>query len=375
MEPVMADPSATRPVAPVSGPVIAPAHYADPATFAAEVARIFRRAWLFAGFAEQVAHPNDFLTTDVAGTSVVVQNFDGELRAFHNVCTHRYSLIQLEPCGNRRLQCPYHGWLFNRDGVPVGIPGNDAFFGFDRADRQGLALPRYEVARRGRFVFVRLEPGGPALDDFLGAYGPLLDDLGAFTEPVADATQEWAANWKIGVESVLEPYHVDATHPETFKTFVVKRWTTETAGPHSRCRTEIGDGSRKWWDNTVRVLGLRGDARYRDYDHYFLFPNLSLAVTHGSMLSVQTYAPLGPERLALRYHLFLAPGARAGAARNAVAASLTAFNERVLAEDRLVSESTHRGCRQVTAPAVPGRAEDRIPAFHAAWQDWMGDGR
>lgn len=361
---------------PLPATVISTTRYADPAVHAAEVERIFRRSWVFAGFADQLARPNDFLTADIAGTSVVVQNFDGQLAAFHNVCTHRYSLIQREPCGNRRLECPYHGWLFNREGVPVGIPGNDRFFGFDRAAKAKLALPRFEVATRGRFVFVRLEPGdeggGEGLDDFLGGYGPLLDDLSAFTEPVADDTQEWEANWKIGVESVLEPYHVDATHPETFKSFIAKSWQTATEREHSRCTTAISGHSTKWWTNVVRALGLARDERYRDYDHYFIFPNLSLAVTHGSLLSVQTYDPLGAERLRLRFRLFLAPSRKPnapdGAAWRTVADTVCAFNLQVLDEDRRASESAHRGSKQVGGkPAVPGWAEDRIFAFHAAY--------
>ena len=376
----MAEASAPPAAAARPATVIASTRYADPAVFAREAERIFRRSWIFVGFADQLARPNDFITAEVAGTSVVVQNFDGAPAAFHNVCTHRHSLIQRQPCGNRRLECPYHGWLFNREGVPVGIPGNDAYFGFDRAAKARLALSRFEVAARGRFVFVRLEPGGAGLDDFLGGYGPLLDDLSAFTEPLGDETEEWAANWKIGVESVLEPYHVDSTHPETFKPFIRKSWETAAEGEHSRCLTALSEPSARWWARVVHTLGLARDERYRDYDHRFIFPNLSLAVTHGALLSVQTYDPLDAGRLSLRHRLFLAPsrkpGAAGGAAWRSVADSLRAFNRQVLDEDRQAAESVHRGSRQVgDRPPVPGLAEDRIVAFHAAYLARMGEAR
>ncbi|MBP2316231.1 aromatic ring-hydroxylating oxygenase subunit alpha [Azospirillum soli] len=373
----MSDASPKRRVEPPSATVISTARYSDPTVFEEERKRIFRRSWIFIGFAEQLAQPNDFVTADIAGTSVVVQNFDGALAAFHNVCTHRYSVIQQEPCGNRRLECPYHGWLFNREGVPVGIPGNEKFFGFDRAAKEKLALPRFEVAVRGRFVFVRLEAGGESLDDFLGAYGPLLDDLSAFTNLMSDETQVWQANWKIGVESVLEPYHVDATHPETFKTFIRKQWENSTEREHSRCLTRMSDHSTKWWNGVARALGLQRDERYCDYDHYFIFPNLSIAVTHGALLSVQTYDPVDAEVLRLRFRLLTVPGRktalRDGAAWTMLSGTVQAFNAQVLSEDRRVSESTHRGSKQVGGkPAVPGLAEDRLFAFHGAYLKRMG---
>lgn len=351
-----------------TGPVIPPHAYSAAAVADEEARRLFRPAWIFAGLAEDLANDNDFVVREIAGTSVVVQNFAGALRAFRNVCTHRFALIQTEPCGNRRLQCPYHAWLFNRDGVPAGIPGNDAFFGFDRADREKLALARYEVAVRGRFVFVRLEGGGPDLDTYLGDYGPVLDDASRlFTDRIDDGTQTWAANWKIGVESVLEVYHVDSTHPETFKPFTVKDWQSGFSGPHSRCATRLSDHSRQWWDGIVKRLGLAHDPRYAGiYDHYFVFPNLSFAITHGALFSLQTYDPLTPDTCSLRYRLFLADGKR-GAARTAVAATVRDFNTRVLAEDRFVSEAAHKGARQMDRPAVLGSVEDRIAAFHGEW--------
>lgn len=349
-------------------PVIPPHAYSAPPVWTAEARRIFRRGWIFAGLTDDLARDNDFIVRTIAGTSVVVQNFDGDLRAFRNVCTHRFAEIQTSPCGNRRLQCPYHAWLFNRDGVPVGIPGNETFFGFDRAARQRLALARYPVAVRGRFVFVRLDDGGPGLDDYLGDYGAALDTASAlFTDPIDDGTQGWAANWKIGVESVLEVYHVDATHPETFKPFTAKEWASGFSGAHSRCTTRLSPSSAQWWGGIVTRLGLAHDpGGAGGYDHYFVFPNLSFAITHGAFFSLQTYDPLTADTCSLRYRLFLGEGKR-GAARTAVAATLRDFNQRVLAEDRFVSEAAHRGARQMDRPAVLGSVEDRIGAFHTQW--------
>lgn len=362
-----------------AGGVLPPASYADEAVFRAEVERIFRCSWLFAGFTDDLAADNDHITVDLAGTSVVVQNFGGELRAFHNVCSHRFARLQSEPCGNRRLQCPYHGWLYNRDGVPVGIPGNEAFFGLDREARQARALRRFELAVRGRFVFVRLEPGGPSLDAHLGAYGAVLDDASAlFPARFEDRTVLWEADWKVGVESVLEVYHVDSVHPETFKPFFGKSWEILAEGPHSLGRATLSQAGGRYWDGIVRHLALIRGERYGGYENYLIFPNLAVGITHGAMVSVQTYDPAGPGRCALRFRLAMAdtarPGRRSGPVRAHVEESLRAVNLRVLEEDRAISQSVQHGLRQARWPAIPGRNEERIRAFHRAYHAAMEQG-
>lgn len=357
--------------------LLPPQRYSDPKAYEEEVRTIFRRCWMFVGFTDDLRNDNDFLTADVAGTSVLVQNFDGELRAFHNVCTHRYSLIHLKPCGNGKPVCPYHGWVFNRDGVPVGIPGNREFFGLDDAAKRRLALPRFDVAVRGRFVFVRLDAGGPNLDDYLGGYGAVLDHLsGLFVDRFDEGFLPWAANWKIGVENVLEVYHVDATHPETFKQFTKKVWICSYEGLHSRGTSRLTDSSEKWWNGVLGRLGLPRSERYYEYDHFLIFPNLAIGLTHGSLMSVQTYDPSGQDRCTLHFRLFLGetskPKTRGGPVRKAVEENLGGFNRRVLEEDRIVAEATHKAMAQVSEPAVFGACEERLHAFHAACRTMLG---
>ncbi|HYH18747.1 MAG TPA: aromatic ring-hydroxylating dioxygenase subunit alpha [Azospirillum sp.] len=352
---------------------IAPAAYHDAAVFEREMERIFRRCWLFAGFTDDLRAENDFITVELAGTSVTVRNIGGELRALHNVCSHRFAKIHDKPCGNARLTCPYHGWTYNGDGVPVGIPGNEAFFGYDRVQREALALRRFEVATRGRFVFVRLEPGGPSLDEHLGAYGPILDHAsGMFVDRFDDRTMPWTTNWKIGVESVLEVYHVASVHPETFKPFFKPVWEVAEAGEHSRGIATLSETGERYWNGLVKHLGLTRTDRHRDYDNVMIFPNLALGITHGAMLSVQTYDPVAPGRCELRFRLFLsAAEKRDGAVRRHVEDALKDVNWRVLDEDRAICETVQQGIRQAVRPAVPGANEARIHAFHRAYRARM----
>ncbi len=356
-----------------------PALYSAAEAFEREQETVFERAWIYVGLRDELARHQDFITKQIGRHSVVVQNFNGELRALHNVCSHRFARIQRAQCGNRPLSCPYHGWTYDADGVPLGIPGNKDFFGFDRAGKQARALRRFALEACGRFVFVRVADEGPDLKTFLGAYHDLLEHLSeTFGGEFAAGTLPWAANWKIGVESVLEVYHVRAVHPETFQPFTKDDWICSYEADHSSGLTYLSDSSQRWWDGVARRLKLAPSQRLRDYDHFFIFPNLAIGLTNGALMSVQTYEPKSAESCSLAFKLYLADrnqaADREAAIFRAATASLAEFNLQVLDEDREIAETVQIGSRQVGRRAVYGANEGRIMHFHRAYLDRLDAG-
>ena len=78
------------------------------------------KRWLYAGRASSVAEPGSFFLRDINTESVVVlRDFDGAIRAHHNVCRHRGTRLISEPGGrlSRSIQCPYHAWTYDLDGA------------------------------------------------------------------------------------------------------------------------------------------------------------------------------------------------------------------------------------------------------------------
>ena len=68
------------------------AWYTDAALFDVERARIFRRSWQFAGYAEQLGERGAYFTTRVGDTPLILtRDQSGEIHAFVNVCRHRGS--------------------------------------------------------------------------------------------------------------------------------------------------------------------------------------------------------------------------------------------------------------------------------------------
>lgn len=367
-----------------AGPsLLTPDEYCSPAIAAAESQRLFRRLWHFVGFTDELPVPDGWLTRTIAGVPVAIQRFDDQIRAFRNVCSHRHALIHRGAAGTGPLRCLYHGWTYNRDGAPLGIPDNETCFALDRAGKQALALTAYEVALRGRFIFVRLEAGGPDLDRWLGETGGWLDAISdGFDAPFDQSPLPWAADWKIGIENVLEVYHVASVHPETFATVTEGEWRWREQGPHSTASIGLTAETRRWWDGVRRRLALAPVAPFHDYDHAFIFPNLAIGITAGMMASVQTYEPLyeadgtpRPGQSHVRYRLSLArrQDGESGsqAARAGVTTHLAAFNQRLLGEDREACEATWAGSLHATRPGLLGSNEGRLRAFHEAWKDQM----
>lgn len=123
-------------------PVLPPECYTDPAWFLLEQERIFKKLWLFVGLEQQLQEENDFIARDFSGVPVLVQRIDGQFRAFRNACAHRGMPLQVQPCGNRRLICPYHGWSYHPDGQLRGIP-NETIYNICQSEKEKISLHRY----------------------------------------------------------------------------------------------------------------------------------------------------------------------------------------------------------------------------------------
>ena len=127
-----------------------------------------------------------------------------------------------------------------------------------------------------------------------------------------------------------------------------------------------------------RKLALKKSEKYNEYNHFFIYPNIAIGLTNGSLMSVQTYDQTGIDSCDLHYRLFLAApkGEKTSAAqktlKRAAVQSIVAFNDQVLEEDRLVSEGCHANMKHVTAPAILGMSEIRLRDFHENLRDDYG---
>lgn len=186
--------------------------YTDPAVFALDLERVFRRNWLFVGHTNRIPRPGDYFTHQFDNDSLLfIRGDDGQVRGLFNMCRHRGSLVCLEPCGNsRKLVCPYHQWVYEKDGTLLtarSMPDD-----FDRAE---FGLFPVEVRVVEGLIFMCLDGEPPDFE-------PIERGIRAHLAPYElerarichTRTYTVRANWKLMEENFRECYHCPVGHPE-----------------------------------------------------------------------------------------------------------------------------------------------------------------
>ena len=190
--------------------------YYDPDWYELERKAVFLRSWINVGHVCEVPGTGDFIhrSLEFANASLlIVRGKDGEVRAFHNACTHRGTRLVREAQGHRaNFRCPYHSWTFGHDGALLSAPD---FEGFHLSkDQCALKAVRTEVL--AGLIFVNFDPAATPLREEVGDFADEME-----TVPVARATEfseytyELKANWKIVYDNFQENYHLRFIHPRT----------------------------------------------------------------------------------------------------------------------------------------------------------------
>lgn len=250
----------------LANPVIIPVEaYISEDYARAERDRLWRKVWLQVGRVEEIPEPGNFLTYDILDDSVIVlRGDDGELRAFHNVCSHRGRRLVDTPKGKRNaigrkmhFRCGFHGWRFDLEGKCTHIPEQQDWGNALGDERTRLGPVR--VDSWSGWIFISLDPDGESLRDYLEPMASLLDP---FTlDKMRYRWRRWGVfdcNWKVALEAFNETYHVEATHPE-FMAFGAFRGWARTKGKHSH----IGyDAPKNMDENKAKLrVGTGADAR------------------------------------------------------------------------------------------------------------------
>jgi phenylpropionate dioxygenase-like ring-hydroxylating dioxygenase large terminal subunit len=183
--------------------------------FALEREKLFRRVWLMVGRELDVPKRGDYLVKDVppAHASVLITRAeDGQLRAFHNVCSHRSAKVVWDAKGHAsRFVCKYHGWGYGLKGDLRNVPDEANFPGLDRA-KCGLTPVALDVSNG--FIFINLDPNPlQSLKEFLCGI-----DARLANHPFSEWTSfyqiecEIPVNWKCIVDNFQETYHLSFVH-------------------------------------------------------------------------------------------------------------------------------------------------------------------
>ena len=236
--------------------------------------RLWPRVWLLAAHTSELTVPGSFVTLGVGGESFLITRDGGGIRAFHNVCIHRGTILQVERRGRvDSLRCPYHGYAYGLDGRLVEGRGTEQLV----SDGIGLAPLACEIS--AGFVWVRASPEGASVHEFLGPLAEPLDALGLGSMNLtADHTYPLACNWKLSSDIHNEALHLPTLHPElaTYADLDATSW--QPLGRHASF--------------TLPLRVAPGVKR-----QFYVFPNTQLNVT-GDELEIYRHRPHPTDPLA-----------------------------------------------------------------------------
>lgn len=332
--------------------------YYDPVQYARELEAIWCRDWVCVGREEAIPDAGNYLVASVGDQGIIVTRDEaGELRAFHNTCRHRGSILCRDTSGrfrSGRIVCPYHGWTYATDGRLLGTPRRIESDGFERSE---LGLYAVHVASWRGFIHVNLadEPTDS-----------LLTQLGVETESVANwpleslrtvhsETRSVACNWKLFWENYSECYHCPRIHPElcrimpAYRSAVIEPgdlpdWTPRRDGDTGK--GGVGPGLRSWTPDGQSALPSIGGLTEEDEAAGVVFASFtaSMFVTaHPDYVRSVRIVPTGPETIDLVAD-WLLPEASAGATSEELAPILE-LARTVMRQDAEVCELNQRGLR------------------------------
>jgi len=193
-----------------------PSRYFSPEFMRKEWERMWPRVWLLAGVTSDIPEDGDYTTFDIGHESfVIVRQEDGGIKAFYNVCPHRANRIALNERGSvAQFTCAFHGWQFHCNGKLKCITDEETFSPELVAHRPGLTEVRCDSI--GGLVFINMDGKAPPLKDWIGLPEGYIENYQIDKmHCVRHMRTSWQANWKVGVDSFYETYHLPHIHPQT----------------------------------------------------------------------------------------------------------------------------------------------------------------
>lgn len=276
--------------------------------------RDFANVWTPVALSTQL-RANGVMRVRVADTALALfRDTHGAPAALLDRCPHRGVALSLGSVREGCLQCPYHGWIFNRRGQCVQVPWNPEA---KRAALNALAVPARELAGQ---IWIRTSLGDEA-PDAPTAHESLLESRTRLT----GIETIWHTHWTRAMENMLDWPHL---------AFVHRRSIGKHLAPFTQERMDTLIEEHDWgW--RVRTA-FRGAVRPGMLD--FRRPNqmnLHIPVRAGHLTLAVVCVPLDE-----RHTRLLLMAAR-GFARAAIFdAFFNRSNRRVADEDRAIVESS-----------------------------------
>jgi Rieske 2Fe-2S family protein len=288
--------------------------YYDPAHHDRELEAFWYDKWIAVARAEELHGVGDWRVVRIGTQSIILlRDADEKIRAFHNTCRHRGSILCTEEAGRferHRIVCPYHSWVYDLEGRLVATPNR-----METPDFHAEDFPLFEVAADtwGGFVFIHLAGAkAPPLRETLGDREDRYERYGLADLRIGKRIViEVRANWKLLAENFSECFHCPPVHPELCRVITAYRdagaWGLRDE-PESKPEYKPGTATLTL-DGTARLPPFRNltdEQRRTIYIPDMLPPSLFLNV-HPDYVNAHLMFATGPTSVRMVYDWLFEP--------------------------------------------------------------------
>ncbi len=330
------------------------AAYTDFELFEFERDHVFAPTWAGLEFTSclpqnSYAKPVDFMGLPL----LLVRNTHGEIKVFHNVCSHRGRILVDEEGPVRNLiRCPYHSWSYDTDGALKSTPhiggfGENTAPGFSC---EGNGLKEVRSAQWMGIIFINLSGAGESFTDFIG---PLNQRWEAFTgagvmeklhvaSTYSNTELAITANWKFALENYCEAYHLPWVHPNLNSYSPLNQHENLEINEYMTGQVTLNYTLAEASGHTLPKFAAWPSDKHSYGEYVSLYPNLLLGmqVDHAFAVILQPHSPSTTlEKLQIAYVNEEATQQSMQACREAVMASWRLVFE----EDAVAVEGMQRG--------------------------------
>lgn len=276
---------------------------------AKEETHIFSRNWSFAGIVNDVPNNGDYICVKVGRNPLfVIRDNQGTLRAFHNVCRHRGTVL-LEGKGNvsTAIQCGYHCWRYEMTGELRSIPQQSAQF-------RGIDKTKFGLHRAALRVFkgmIFVHPDMHDAIDFDHWLGEFEQHFGPYDvtelEEVHSVSYQTKANWKLFIENHIESYHLWYAHKNSILGLDHEKQVNFYYNGHwSFYQPTLVPGKMAEFEKYIPSQILAPDEKWLGSGDHLLYPNLGV-VTGGKFVAILKAVPLTPTTSDVQIRMFGKP--------------------------------------------------------------------
>ena len=291
-----------------------------------EKKEIFLKEWQLIGSHSQVKNTGDVLVAEIANNPIIVsRQEDNTLKGFYNVCQHRGGPLVYENCSLSKLQCKYHGWVYDLNGNLKSARG----FKNSELNINDCNLTPVNVAEWMGQIFVNLS-NDPAdlcnqIDEIKTLISPI--DFSNYTFKFRES-YKINCNWKVYMDNFLEGFHIPFVHPELNKVIDYKSY-----------KTEIYDRFSLQWcplDSELSPYGKSPTPEENKAFYFTIFPNIILNIAPGR-LQTNIIEPKDSKTCIVHFDYHFDDPEKANIKQDAE------FSEIVQQEDILICENVQKG--------------------------------